>query len=252
MGPRAFSLVEILIVLFLVLILALIAIPSFWEAKEISSLSVARARMEAMEQALVLHQTDWGSVPADFNDPFSLVNQYRVRNGECSQVPGLSPPGNGGLTFLVDRTSHYAVNIHCPLTTPAAYITPPETIDPFSDGTVPFGYDSRVAGADTIQYGGFFSAGPDKVAGDWLRGSGTGGYVLNGLAYSPTNGVHSRGEFWGTVSTCTAEPPNCFVDQDFRPRKVYPAWDTDINEDGITDNNDLFLLLADWRKVSGP
>ncbi len=57
-----------------------------------------------------------------------------------------------------------------------------------------------------LSYGGIFGIGPDRVAGDWLRGTpytiDTDKDGLNeGLPYNPTNGTNSRGDFWRVIPT---------------------------------------------------
>jgi type II secretory pathway pseudopilin PulG len=261
MITRGFTLVEFLIIVAIILILVVVAFPSFEQAHTLSTMGLARQRMEAMNQALHMHRVDWGSVPADFNDSFNTTIAYRVRsatNPVCSRFPDANFATDGGLTFFpVDRARFYANNIHCPLTSPVAYVSYNETIDPFSDGTVPFGYDSREISAK-IEYGVFSSAGPDKVAGDWIRGAGpdyNGDGWPNGLPYDPTNGTESRGEFWGAVSDCVegASPTHpCMADVEFVPRLWFPPWDSDINLDDKVDAQDLMILMQDWCKVSGP
>jgi len=109
--------------------------------------------------------------------------------------PVITGTADGGLTFTGGqgmRRTYYANNVHCPLTTPTKYIDAIELIDPFSDGTVPLGYDSyedEYFGKfprGTVSYAGYFVSGPDRVAGDWMAR----------IPYSPTNGSKSSGEMW--------------------------------------------------------
>lgn len=255
MGHRGITLVELLIVCCIVLILALIALPQFLEAETVAKMTLTRARMEAMEQATVMHYADWGSVYADFNDPIQAKIDYRVRNVDhpvCAQMQTRwKTCGSGPLSTAVPGSPFHAVDMHCPLTSPVLYIEPEATLDPFTDDCFGFGYDSRHLGL-RITYGVFSSVGPDRIVNQWLRG--TAGSV--GLPYSPTNGTQSRGDYWGTVAACDqpeTQFPDCnVVDSEFPLRRVYPNWETDISGDGIVDNEDLLMLLADWNRVSGP
>ncbi len=253
---RAFSLVELLTVLAIVLILVVIALPSFIESKTTSELSLARVRLAAMKVAMEDHLAEWGSPPADFNDPDSLIDLYRTRQTlfgykVCRESP-IQPSSKGGLVFMGDptgsigdtQTIFYTKVIHCPLTSPVRYIADNQTIDPFSDGTVPFGYDSREqsngpSDPHPLKYGAFFSAGPDKIAGHWNRvwssmpGCPRGEDTPYGaLSYSPTNGSDSCGELWGTVTYCAEGTSDCLVDEDYIPRQHFGPEFPESDEDG--------------------
>ncbi len=254
--PNAFTLVELLIVVAIVLILIAVAAPSFMEANVRSNVSAARVRMEAMKQAMLDHLTDKGSLHPDFNDPSGFSRPLRL---PCDNTPDSSFPTDGGLTFSDPsfRRTFYASDIHGPLTTPIKYIDPGQTIDPFSDGTVPFGYDSRYVSAQQnipngIVYGAYFSAGPDLNAGDWLRGCDT--YLGRGIgcAYNPTNGTMSKGDFWGVVPGCEDEDCIEFASNEYHPLEWFPPYTTDLDGDGNVNELDLLILMQDWGKVSGP
>ena len=246
----AFTLVELLIVVAIVLILLAVTAPSFMDAKIRSNVSTARVRMEAMKQAMLDHLVDKGSLHPDFNDPLGFSRPLRL---PCDTSGDSNFATDGGLTFTDPgfRRTFYANDIHCPLTTPIKYIDPSQTIDPFSDGTVPFGYDSRYV-SNGIVYGAYFSAGPDLNAGDWLRGCDT--YMGRGIgcAYNPTNGTTSKGEFWGVIPGCEEEECINFAANEYHPVEWFPPYDTDLNDDGNIDETDLLILMQDWGKVSGP
>lgn len=250
----AFTLVELLIVVSIVLILVAVAAPSFMEAKTRTQVSTARVRMEAMKQAMLDHRTDWGSVHADFNDPISVRIAFRVRSATdpvCALNSDQNFTTDGGLVFglgLGFRQAFYANEMHCPLTTPVRYIDPSQTIDPFSDGTVPFGYDSRFV-SDRIEYGIFASAGPDLSAGEWVRGAGPDGFAL---PYNPTNGLMSRGEYWGAVPGCDLSECTELLPNEYPIQEWFPSYDTDLDDSGTVDETDLLIFMQDWGKVSGP
>ncbi|MCA9419074.1 MAG: hypothetical protein KC917_22560, partial [Candidatus Omnitrophica bacterium] len=179
----------------------------------------------------------------------------RVRSATepaCSETPGTDFITDGGLTFPNPswRSTFHANDMHCPLTSPVRYIDPAQTIDPFSDGTVPFGYDSRET-FDRIVYGVYTSAGPDLHAGDWLRGCDTYMGHAIGCAYNPTNGTTSKGEFWGAIPGCEEQDCIDFASNEYHPLEWFPAYDTDLNDDGNVDDTDLLILMRDWGKVSG-
>jgi prepilin-type N-terminal cleavage/methylation domain-containing protein len=234
MKHKGFTLIELLIVVAIILILLAVALPSFQDAQTLADLGQTRSNMIAMNHAMKAHLADHGSVPADYNDSYSITIAYRARSA-VSPVCSIQPDPDateGGLVFPGGRSSTYANGVHCPLTSPVQYISPEQTFDPFSDGTVPFGYDSREASIFgspvALQYGGFFSAGPDKQAGDWVRGCDGG----TGCAFNPTNGVTSKGDFWGVVTECEygSNPMQpCLAENDFPIQYHYPAGDSETS-----------------------
>ncbi len=256
----AFSLIELLTVTAIILILVVIALPSFIESKTASQLSLARIRLTAMKAAVNYHLEDWGSVPADFNDPEILISKYRGKYAifgyyVCSYAAN-PPRSKGGLQFVGDREGNigtkqrvfYAPNMHCPLTSPVRYVSDNETMDPFSDGTIPLGYDSYPVDTTTtlryrIDYGMVASAGPDKIAGHWnrswtsMKGCPRGDYPDMALPYSPTNGSKSCGELWTVVSACspTISETTCWADEHYSTRDHFgPEFSPqDVDDDGV-------------------
>ena len=216
---KGFTLIELLVVIAIILILIAIALPNFLEARDRALVTAARGNLRAVETAMTQHLMDWGSIPADFNDSLQNIISFRARsiaNPICSIRPDTLFQGDGGLDFLNDppvtgaslRRTFYLPGMHCPLTTPIPYLQPKRVVDPFSDGSIPIGFDSREqqrgGKADRIIYGAFWSAGPDRMAGDWIRFSPhnldiDGDGCHEALPYTPTNGTRSRGELWGVV-----------------------------------------------------
>lgn len=211
-----FTLIELLIVIAIILILIAIALPNFLEAQVRARVSNAKGALRAVEFAFNAHLLDYGCLPADFNDDSAVMQKCRTRGnlfgqgGPCSLQADTNFATDGGLTFDKPdmRSRFYANNMHCPITTPIPYLPAASTYDIFGDGTVPIGYDSRGFG-DKILYGAFWSAGPDRYAGDWFRGrepidgndnlDPDGDGCASANPYNATNGTKSRGELWGVV-----------------------------------------------------
>ncbi|MCA9445088.1 MAG: prepilin-type N-terminal cleavage/methylation domain-containing protein [Candidatus Omnitrophica bacterium] len=203
---RGFTLIELLIVIAIILILIAIALPNFLEAQNRARITKAAAHMRTIETAARTHLADYGFIYTDYNGPNQLFFETRMKRnfGICANKFGLTNPTGGGLQFAVSQADFYAQGIHCPLTTPIQYLDADEVTDPFSDGSIPMGYDSREGDwgkfKSTTAYGMYCSAGPDRVAGDWHHDP-----QLNGqsraarMPYSPTNGTKSNGDMWRIV-----------------------------------------------------
>jgi len=195
---RGFTLIELLIVIAIILILIAIALPNFLDAQIRAKVTRANANMRTIETAALSHFTQWNFLYTDYNANFNLIHETRRKRNFaiCVEATGVVGPTDGGLDFIVSRSQFYGENIHCPLTTPIKYVEALDLIDPFSDGTVPMGYDSRELDwpqppalpkyKDATWYGAYFGAGPDKEAGNWSTRT----------AYSPTNGSKSIGDMW--------------------------------------------------------
>lgn len=200
-----FTLIELLIVIAIILILIAIALPNFLEAQLRAKITRATANMRTLETAALSHYTQWNFIYTDYNADGLLSYETRQKKSFilCVGSTGSFGPTDGGLEFIGGtdaRRDYYGENMHCPLTTPIKYLEAIDMIDPFSDGTVPMGYDTRELPwppppatpkfpNDVTWYGAYFCAGPDRVAGDWQAR----------LPFSPTNGTKSRGEMWDII-----------------------------------------------------
>ncbi|MCA9414940.1 MAG: prepilin-type N-terminal cleavage/methylation domain-containing protein [Candidatus Omnitrophica bacterium] len=226
-----FTLIELLIVIAIILILIAIALPNFLEAQVRAKVTASRSNMRSIEVAMHSLYLDIGSIHPDYNDygvselrdlvsrvraripgPTGCANPQRV----CSCQAPFIPAGYRNVRFVASAQDFYAPGVHCPLTTPIAYMDDVEVADPFGAGVVPHGYDSfpyykngKLTG--TLAYGAVFGIGPDGIAGDWLRDTQytvdvDGDGLREGLPYSPTNGTKSHGDFWRVfaIDTVTA------------------------------------------------
>ncbi|NUN96272.1 MAG: prepilin-type N-terminal cleavage/methylation domain-containing protein [Candidatus Omnitrophica bacterium] len=209
---HAFTLIELLIVIAIILILIAIALPNFLEAQERARVARANGHLRTMETAVFAFQTQYGFLYSDYFDPFLVTLKTRNRGTNLPNVPcptsAPNPPSEGGLDFPGSgefQKNFYAPSVHCPLTTPIKFVDAAVTVDPWSDGTVPVGMDSRYLGLSgddpkKLIYSAYFVSGPDRAPGDWQRGTGPsnmdGDPCPNGLPYSPTNGTKSRGDLW--------------------------------------------------------
>ncbi|MCA9437266.1 MAG: prepilin-type N-terminal cleavage/methylation domain-containing protein [Candidatus Omnitrophica bacterium] len=189
---RAFTLIELLIVIAIILILVAIALPNFADALLRSKVTKVMADHRALKTALESYQTDYRDYPYSW-----------------SYHP---PELNAVFHFPEDGYVKWRLVV---LTTPIAYMTElPET--PFfsdkqkhSDGVIELKYNTgssydRVRGwynnAGPIAAGAnrwstlyhLRDAGPDKIYNNQDNVYN----VTNLMPYTPTNGVKSLGDIW--------------------------------------------------------
>jgi len=202
-----FTLIELLIVIAIILILIAIALPNFLEAQTRAKVTRAAAQLRTIEIAGRTHLSDWGFLYVDFNASYPLRLKTRMKDNPaiCPAIGGAVNPSGGGLLFVRSQKDYYAQGIHCPLTTPIEYLNAEEMVDPFSDGTIPTGYESREGDwgkfKDTTAYSLYAAAGPDHVAGDWHYSPAdtVAGPRDGTMPYSPTNGTKSNGDMWRII-----------------------------------------------------
>lgn len=185
----AFTLLELLVVIGIIVILALIALPNFLEAQTRSKISRARAEMATLATALEMYALDDGDYP------------------QCDN--------NGWARWIIQ------------LSTPIAYITPAHRVDPFPNFRGPitqhrhpyyyYGFNETQClntyqtgqlyypsliepGSLRIQWWMLMSVGPDNLRN--YNGAGTVVARVNlvnpaafgSLCYDPTNGTISHGD----------------------------------------------------------
>jgi prepilin-type N-terminal cleavage/methylation domain-containing protein len=197
MMKRAFTLIELLIVVAIIAILAAIAVPNFLEAQTRAKISRNKADMRTAVTALETYRLDWNKYPYD---------------GYSSG----SPPPGFNYWFLPYMIS-----------TPVAYLNTAKIVDPFRPG--PTGtqhwqwndvryrsigstwgqdYDGKFGGEPpagvstwygplTVEFGGYVlnAAGPDKTYGPYgWKGVSTYPVGSQPLPYNATNGTVSNGD----------------------------------------------------------
>ena len=180
MTTKAFTLIELLIVVAIIGILAAIAVPNFLNAR-------MRAKVSRVQADLRSVRTAMGMYMVDYNQPIPDPNVW--------SMSGFSQP----LGYVV----------YSPLTTPTQYIAGSAFIDPFipiqnptSSGAGQFTLEEgpyhyrnvkhlRGQGTSNIPPGPTYlvrSPGPDR----WYHGNPF--RFLTAMAYAPSNGLVSTGD----------------------------------------------------------
>jgi prepilin-type N-terminal cleavage/methylation domain-containing protein len=192
---RAFTLIELLIVVAIIAILAMIAVPNFLEAQARAKISRAKTDLRTMHiavNAYNAYMVDWNDCLRDANDTDSAPD---LKNRTWAmEHPGETPD----MLFTVGQ-GYYTLRQWRPLSTPVAYVTFQPIQGAFSHN-VPYGQDTREypSASCTIVYWVILCGGVDRTNGDWYRGNNVVTNFPNGIAvpYDPTNGTVSRGDIW--------------------------------------------------------
>lgn len=207
---KAFTLIELLIVVAIIAILAAIAVPNFLEAQTRAKVSRAKADMRSLATALETYTVD-------NNKPMTIV--------QLGKIQGTAGAWNGPSIINSSFTSQNCVSGRFKrLTTPISYMSS-VVPDPFR----PTGYGTDAGGGVNVDYDTFdywsaydFGPGGSYDTGTLWRGAGItsgaawrlvsagpdkvnffgGGYVNQhtidrasyGVDYDPTNGTVSRGD----------------------------------------------------------
>jgi general secretion pathway protein G len=200
MTSRAFTLIELLIVVAIIAILAAIALPNFLEAQTRAKVSRCRADMRSIVTGLEAYRVDW--------------NRY--------------PPSSG--VGIHDVAPWYATPVSVrliPLTTPISFMTSVPN-DIFETESFPFGVPESPDNYDTFGYaealnargwgsgitsGGAWrlvSAGPDRVQAYGGQTASIPAANSHGVDYDPTNGTLSTGDIVrvGAPAPCRGGAPD--------------------------------------------
>ena len=183
---KAFTLIELLIVVAIIGILAAIAIPNFLNAQVRAKVASVKSELNSLNTALESYFVDNDAYPRDSNDT-------------SPEDPAMTGDGWDSST-MTERYSGFwkwvSWNSLYQLTTPIEYMSSIPG-DPFWDDGAPYSYDSIKNSLGLSFAAGWLvaSMGPDRIIGDWPINEGA---LIYATWYNPINGTISEGDIWRT------------------------------------------------------
>jgi prepilin-type N-terminal cleavage/methylation domain-containing protein len=206
---RAFTLIELLIVVAIIAILAAIAVPNFLEAQTRAKVSRSKSDMRTIATALESYAVDNGKYSTDAGNGQTVGTQ-----------PMWRPYGNSG---PADPRANFSIGFE--LTTPVSYVSSlAPLVDVFKLQSM-WRYQDNTATSGRQYYNFFdialreqmgagpftttknlcglwvlFGAGPDTFVNNIPGGTdfSNANNIPNGRNYDPTNGTVSRGDIYRT------------------------------------------------------
>ena len=178
---KAFTLIELLIVVAIIGILAAIAVPNFLNAQIRAKVSRTYSDLRMIETQNTIRQTDVGLWLIDGNDSGPPEKcRFLLPGKTWGNAPAASKRVGIGV-------NHFNGQIYAELTSPISYMNNIPT-DPFIPGVF-YGYEDRDCSNDGGSHYLMFAGGPDGDSGDWLTGRAA-------KPYKSTNGLTSNVDVW--------------------------------------------------------
>ncbi len=191
MKPRAFTLIELLIVVAIIAILAAIAVPNFLEAQTRAKVSRAKADMRSEITAIGTYKVDTNKFPPDGDDlpvfnpatDFDSKLRLKVLTTPIAYLTTLAnDPFNSQALSGSDPVALAVLQSMCQGNPPYTYLY--NTYGAYYEYTTPMGIQQPAHGGNPDNYS-LTALGPNKIFDSWI------GQVIQ---YDPTNGTISAGD----------------------------------------------------------
>lgn len=183
MSKKAFTLIELLIVVAIIGILAAIAVPNFLNAQIRAKAARSQADIKTIKDTVQIYNLDTNKWLVDGND-CDGSDECCFPNG--NYFFGKTPTEVG--LIALQGNNHFNGQIYMALTSPVNYLGA-IPIDPFGKGVFYSYEDWGCSNSPRGAFGLLAASGPDGDNGDWHPSQGA-------VAYDSSNGVGSSGDMW--------------------------------------------------------
>lgn len=208
---RAFTLIELLIVVAIIAILAAIAVPNFLEAQTRAKVSRVKADIRSLATAIEAYAVDHNRYPYGMGNEYHSVYGIIELSTPVAYISSVQMEDPFNTEYVVEPDPENG-----------GYVTKPTYgyMEYNADGHWPRGYNQDVSEAEKIDFDGclVYSYGPDRedtgltyfpvwnyyYANDtysWMTKEYRDGSTMR-LVYDPTNGTTSKGDV-GRFIGCT-------------------------------------------------
>ena len=171
---KAFTLIELLIVVAIIAILAAIAVPNFLEAQTRAKVSRVKNDFRTLKTGLEAYRVDNNDYPLDLGGPEAEDRAYKMLTTPIAYMTSIPP------SPFLDVPQQYGNQ---------RYFEYWRGLPPYDPGTVQYNIHYRIVsvGPDNLRdFGPVFSCWPEAIAKMLPE-------FVNGL-YDSTNGTKSRGD----------------------------------------------------------
>jgi prepilin-type N-terminal cleavage/methylation domain-containing protein len=203
MFRKAFTLIELLIVVAIIAILAAIAVPNFLEAQTRAKVTRTLADMKSIDLAFSMYVVDWNSPPSlGYMGWFALYMEPPEPGTKV--VSKLTTPIEYLTSIPIDAFNSARQNLHNPESVQMSVIVTTQPFHQTSLGPVMNGGEFIPFGGGAFHHWLLESVGPDLLW--WNEAPGVTGWNPFDVFYDPTNGSISNGSlYW--ADTFGSGPP---------------------------------------------